>query len=181
MTRGHGLDLALGCHLSTSGGYAAMGRTAVAIGATTFAFFTRNPRGGSAKALGLDDVCDLRRILSENHFGRLVAHAPYTMNLCSANPDTMGRSREGPCERHRAHGEPALETTSTSTPAAMWVRASIRGHRPHLQGPQRRARTLARRPSCSSRPWQGRAARWAVVSRTLHASWTAPSMTSSSA
>jgi len=95
MTRGHGLDLALGCHLSTSGGHAAMGRTAVSIGATTFAFFTRNPRGGSAKALNLDDVCELRRILSENHFGKLVAHAPYTMNLCSANPDTMGRSREG--------------------------------------------------------------------------------------
>ena len=67
----------------------AMGRTAVSIGATTFAFFTRNPRGGSAKALNLDDVCELRRILSENHFGKLVAHAPYTMNLCSANPDTM--------------------------------------------------------------------------------------------
>jgi len=88
-----GLDLTLGCHLSTSGGYAAMGRTAVSIGATTFAFFTRNPRGGSAKALDPDDVCELQRILVENHFGRLVAHAPYTMNLCAANPKTVEYSR----------------------------------------------------------------------------------------
>lgn len=93
MIREHGRDLVLGCHLSTSGGYAAMGRTAVSIGATTFAFFTRNPRGGSARALDPDDVCELRRSLSENHFGRLVAHAPYTMNLCSANPEVAAHSR----------------------------------------------------------------------------------------
>lgn len=93
MTHERELDLTLGCHLSTSDGYAAMGRTAVSIDATTFAFFTRNPRGGSAKALDPDDVCELQRILFDNHFGRLVAHAPYTMNLCSANTETMGRSR----------------------------------------------------------------------------------------
>lgn len=76
--------LAIGCHLSTAKGYAAMGRTALGIGATTFAFFTRNPRGGNAKALDPDDVAELQRILDERGFGPLVAHAPYTYNPCSA-------------------------------------------------------------------------------------------------
>lgn len=85
--------LLVGCHLSTSGGYAAMGETAVSLDATTFAFFTRNPRGGNAKPLDPDDVAALRRTLAEQGFGRLVAHAPYTMNLCSANPDTVAFAR----------------------------------------------------------------------------------------
>lgn len=61
-----------------------MGRTALSIGANTFAFFTRNPRGGSVRALDLDDVAELRAIMADNGFGPLVAHAPYTYNLCSA-------------------------------------------------------------------------------------------------
>ena len=77
-------DLTIGCHLSTSKGYTAMGEAARSIGATTFAFFTRNPRGGNAKALDLDDVAGLQRILDADGFGRLVAHAPYTYNPCSA-------------------------------------------------------------------------------------------------
>lgn len=76
--------LTIGCHLSTTKGYTAMGETARSIGANTFAFFTRNPRGGNAKPLDLDDVAGLRRILDEDGFGRLVAHAPYTYNPCSA-------------------------------------------------------------------------------------------------
>lgn len=76
--------LTIGCHLSTSKGFAAMGETALSIGANTFAFFTRNPRGGNAKAIDLDDVTVLQRILDENSFGPLVAHAPYTYNPCSA-------------------------------------------------------------------------------------------------
>lgn len=76
--------LTIGCHLSTTKGYAAMGETARSIGANTFAFFTRNPRGGNAKPLDLDDVAGLQRILDEDGFGRLVAHAPYTYNPCSA-------------------------------------------------------------------------------------------------
>lgn len=76
--------LTIGCHLSISNGYAAMGRTALGIGANTFAFFTRNPRGGSVRQLDLDDVAELRRIMDENGFGPLVAHAPYTYNPCSA-------------------------------------------------------------------------------------------------
>lgn len=76
--------LTVGCHLSTTKGYAAMGRTALSIGANTFAFFTRNPRGGNAKELDPADVAELQRIMDENAFGPLVAHAPYTYNPCSA-------------------------------------------------------------------------------------------------
>lgn len=85
--------LALGCHLSTAGGYAEMGRRALGLDASTFAFFTRNPRGGNAKALDEQDVAELRQIMEENGFGQLVAHAPYTMNLCSSNPETIDFAR----------------------------------------------------------------------------------------
>lgn len=85
--------LALGCHLSTAGGYAEMGRRALGLDASTFAFFTRNPRGGNAKALDERDVAELRQIMEKNGFGQLVAHAPYTMNLCSANPETVDFAR----------------------------------------------------------------------------------------
>ena len=80
--------LTIGCHLSTSNGLAAMGETALSIGANTFAYFTRNPRGGSVRALDPDDLAGLARIVSQNRFGTLVAHAPYTYNLCSATPST---------------------------------------------------------------------------------------------
>ena len=83
----------LGCHLSTSAGYLAMGETALEIGANTFAFFTRNPRGGNAKSLDADDVAGLVRLVRDNSFGPLVAHAPYTMNLCSAKPETVEFAR----------------------------------------------------------------------------------------
>lgn len=76
--------LTIGCHLSTTKGYRAMGETALSIGANTFAFFTRNPRGGKAKELDMDDVAALRELVSQNDFGPLVAHAPYTYNPCSA-------------------------------------------------------------------------------------------------
>ena len=76
--------LTSGCHLSTTKGYRAMGETALSIGANTFAFFTRNPRGGKAKELDMDDVAALRELMSQNDFGPLVAHAPYTYNPCSA-------------------------------------------------------------------------------------------------
>ena len=85
--------LAIGCHLSPSDGFGAMGRTALDIGATTFAFFTRNPRGGKAKAIDPDDVAALRALMEKNGFGKLVAHAPYTMNLCSAKAVTVDFAR----------------------------------------------------------------------------------------
>lgn len=75
----------IGCHLSASGGFKQMGETALAIGANTFAFFTRNPRGGQAKEISEEDVAEFLKIASENNFGKLVAHAPYTLNLCAAD------------------------------------------------------------------------------------------------
>ena len=62
-----------------------MGETAAAIGATTFQFFTRNPRGGAAKAVNTEDVANYRKFAEAHGIGRLVAHAPYTLNACSAD------------------------------------------------------------------------------------------------
>ena len=76
--------LYLGCHLSASGGNCAMVQTALEIGANTFAFFTRNPRGSSAKPLDIADCEKAMVMLQENTFGPLVAHGAYTMNLCTA-------------------------------------------------------------------------------------------------
>ena len=76
--------LYLGCHLSNAKGYAAAGRVALSIGANTFQFFTRNPRGGGAKAIDPDDAKALNALCREHQFGALVAHAPYTLNPCSA-------------------------------------------------------------------------------------------------
>lgn len=76
-----------GCHLSASGGNAAMVKTALSIGANTFAFFTRNPRGSKAKTEDPADMAKAAAMLEENHFGKLVAHGAYTMNLCTADAD----------------------------------------------------------------------------------------------
>lgn len=86
--------LTIGCHLSTSKGYLAMGKTALRIGANTFAFFTRNPRGGSARAIDPADAAALRELLAANNFGTLVAHAPYTLNPCSDKPHAREFARE---------------------------------------------------------------------------------------
>ena len=75
--------LYLGCHLSASEGNLGMVRTAQSIGANTFAFFTRNPRGSQAKKLDAEDCQAAMAALSENAFGKLVAHGAYTMNLCT--------------------------------------------------------------------------------------------------
>jgi deoxyribonuclease-4 len=80
--------LHIGCHLSVANGYAAMGRTALELQADTFQFFTRNPRGASAKEIDPADAEELNQILRENHFAPLVAHAPYTLNPCSAEKKT---------------------------------------------------------------------------------------------
>ena len=73
----------IGCHLSSSGGFLAMGKHATELGADTFAFFTRNPRGGSAKEIDPADAAALVDYMKEHGFGKLVAHAPYTMNVCA--------------------------------------------------------------------------------------------------
>lgn len=85
--------ITIGCHLSSAKGYAAMGTTASSIHANTFAFFTRNPRGGNAKKTDPADVAALREHMTAQGFGKLVAHAPYTMNLCSAKPDVRDFAR----------------------------------------------------------------------------------------
>ena len=77
--------LHIGCHLSSSKGFAAMGKTALSIGADTFQFFTRNPRGGKAKAVDADDAQALQKLCAEHNFAPLLAHAPYTMNPCAAD------------------------------------------------------------------------------------------------
>ncbi|MDE5583890.1 MAG: deoxyribonuclease IV [Ruminococcus sp.] len=90
--------LYIGCHLSASKGYAEMGRQAVGMGANTFAFFTRNPRGGSAKQADMADVGKYLEIAEKHDFGKLVAHAPYTMNPCSADEKTRRFSRQAMAE-----------------------------------------------------------------------------------
>ena len=77
--------LLIGCHLSAAKGLAPMARDALSIGANTFQFFTRNPRGGGARAPDFGDERAFLEILRENGFGPVVAHAPYTMNVCSAD------------------------------------------------------------------------------------------------
>lgn len=78
--------LKIGCHLSASGGFLRMGKEIVSIGGNTFQFFTRNPRGGSAKAVDEKDAADFRAFAKENGIPVILAHAPYTLNGCSADP-----------------------------------------------------------------------------------------------
>ena len=76
----------IGCHLSSGGGYLAMGQTAASIGANVFQFFTRNPRGGAAKPIDKADVAAFLGYAAENGIGPILAHAPYTLNAASSDP-----------------------------------------------------------------------------------------------
>lgn len=78
----------IGCHLSVTNGYEAMVRTMLGFGGNTFAYFTRNPRGGKSKDIIPEDAEALNTLLKENVFGKLVAHGSYTMNLCASNETT---------------------------------------------------------------------------------------------
>ncbi|WP_373482081.1 deoxyribonuclease IV [Acetobacterium sp.] len=106
--------LIIGPHLSIAGGFTKAGQEAVAIEANTFQFFTRNPRGGKAKALDPKDVAGLRQIIADQGMGPLLAHAPYTLNMCSAKPETrefarmvfkedLLRLEELPCKLYNFH------------------------------------------------------------------------------
>lgn len=86
--------LLLGCHLSAAKDYAYMGREAVSIGANTFQFFTRNPRGGSAKALDPEDVTRFRDFAAQAGIPVILAHAPYTLNGCSGDENVRRFARE---------------------------------------------------------------------------------------
>ena len=88
------IDMLIGNHLSASKGYAAMGKAELALDANTFAFFTRNPRGGKAKEIDEKDVEKFLNFAKEHEFGKIVAHAPYTMNLCAAKEDVRSFSKE---------------------------------------------------------------------------------------
>ena len=104
----------LGCHLSSSKGYRKMGETAIAIKANTFQFFSRNPRGGSARSLNQPDLDALSVLLKNNNFGNVLVHSPYTLNMASANPksrefakmifkDDMERMNKIPCNLYNFH------------------------------------------------------------------------------
>ena len=80
----------IGCHLSVTNGYEAMGKTMLDFGGNTFAFFTRNPRGGKSKDILPEDAAALQSLADREHFGPLVAHGSYTMNLCAARSETRG-------------------------------------------------------------------------------------------
>ena len=84
----------VGNHLSASKGFEAMGKMALKLDANTFAFFTRNPRGGKAKDINPKDVEKFLALAGEHQFGKIVAHAPYTMNLCAEKPDIRSFSKE---------------------------------------------------------------------------------------
>ena len=84
----------IGCHLSTTGGYCATVKTALSIGANTFAFFTRNPRGSKAKKEDPADAVRAMELLKAHSFGTLVAHGAYTMNLCTADPEARAFAAE---------------------------------------------------------------------------------------
>lgn len=106
--------LIIGPHLSIAGGFEKAGEEAVRLDANTFQFFTRNPRGGKAKALDKKDVAGLENIIKDQGFGPLLAHAPYTLNMCSSKPETrefarmvfkedLLRLEELPCELYNLH------------------------------------------------------------------------------
>ena len=86
--------LHIGCHLSSSKGFAAMGRQALDLGADTFQFFTRNPRGSKAKELDPADAAALVKLMEEHRFAPVIAHAPYTLNLCGAEAENRNFARE---------------------------------------------------------------------------------------
>ena len=84
----------IGCHLSAADGFEAMGKAALSIKANVFQFFTRNPRGGSAKAIKQADVDAFLKLAAENTFGKILAHAPYTLNGCSADASIRKFARD---------------------------------------------------------------------------------------
>ncbi len=106
--------LNIGAHLSISKGFEAIGKQALEIGANTFQFFTRNPRGGSARRIEQSDADALKNLMTENNFASILAHAPYTMNLCSSKPqirefgfntliDDLKRMELLPCNLYNFH------------------------------------------------------------------------------
>ena len=127
--------LKIGCHLSSAKGFLAMGKDAVSIGANTFQFFTRNPRGSKAKEIDPADAAALRELAQREGISNILAHAPYTLNACSADPKVREfrrlhscstefcvRSRQQPCCWKPWPGrEPRSEGVFLSC-AGYWIR-----------------------------------------------------------
>ncbi len=106
--------LNIGCHLSISKGFYELGLEALKINANTFQFFTRNPRGGKAKELDSEDISKLEKLMKENNIAEPLAHAPYTLNACSADErtrefafetmkDDLNRLEKLPCKLYNFH------------------------------------------------------------------------------
>ena len=104
----------IGCHLSISKGFENAGKTALEIGGNTFQFFTRNPQGGAAKKIDPEDAKKLKKIVEDNDFAPLLAHSPYTINMCSADnrvrhfaktafEDDLNRLKQLPCDLYNFH------------------------------------------------------------------------------
>ena len=88
----------LGNHLSSASGYEIMGQEELKLGGNTFAFFTRNPRGGAVREHNPEDAARLCTFMEKHHFGKLVAHAPYTLNVCSDKEKVRNFSRDAMAE-----------------------------------------------------------------------------------
>jgi deoxyribonuclease-4 len=86
--------LHIGCHLSVSQGFLHMGGEALSIGADTFQFFSRNPRGSGVRKLDVDDIQALNQLMADHHFAPILAHAPYTLNGCSKTAKTRDFARQ---------------------------------------------------------------------------------------
>ena len=86
--------ITIGCHLSVTNGYEAMGKTMLGFGGNTFAYFTRNPRGGRSRDIVPEDAAALNALLREHHFGPTVAHGSYTLNLCASNETTRANGMD---------------------------------------------------------------------------------------
>lgn len=110
-----------GCHLSSAKGFEAMGKNALKLGADTFAFFTRNPRGGNAKAIDPADAARFRELAAKHHFGKIVAHAPYTLNPCGAKEEVRDFAFR-PSRRILSGWSTSREIIIIFTPEAMWAR-----------------------------------------------------------
>lgn len=84
----------IGAHISIAKGYIPMVKDAISIGATTFQFFSRNPRGTKARSIDINEIIEFRKMLKESNFSPILVHGPYTLNLCSSNEDTRNLSLE---------------------------------------------------------------------------------------
>lgn len=151
--------LQIGCHLSSVKGFEHMGEEALSIGANTFQFFTRNPRGGKAKDIDPEDVKRFLELADEHRFAKLVAHAPYTLNPCSATEkvrdfalfameDDMKRMEYVPGNYYNFH------------PGSHVGQGSREGNRADLRAAQQDHSPKSRARSFCWKPCREKAAKW---------------------